>query len=149
MKPPLTITSPTNALAVGIYAMTAFSGFMLIVNLSQVPSIETQFGEAVGDMWSTVMLIAASAAVYACLSAPKRRDLDTSLAIEFWSCVSLCTLMVILELSLFPYRTPAGNFMTTSFGFGLIFLVAFGFRARQIKRERKAVRAFRNGPTPE
>lgn len=145
---PFTITSPTNALAVAIYAMVAFSGLMLVLNLSQVPSIDNQLNEVVSDMWSTVMFISASAAVYATLTAPKRRDPDISLAIEFWSCISLCTLMMLLELTLFPYRTPTGAFMTTSFGFGLIFLVGFGFRARQIKRERKAVRDFRNGPTP-
>jgi len=129
--------------------MIAFSGLMMIVNLSQAPSVDAQFGEGVSDMWSTLLLASSSAAVYATLTAPKRRDPDISLMIEYWACISLCTLMVVLELSLFPYRTPAGNFMTTSFGFGLIFLVAFGFRARQIKRERKAVRDFRNGsPSP-
>ena len=145
---PYTITSPTNALAVAIYAMIAFSGLMLIVNVSNAPSVDTQLGEGISDMWATLLFISSSAAVYATLSAPKRRDPDVSLALEFWACISLCTLMFILEASLLPYRTPAGNFMTTSFGFGLIFLVAFGFRARQIKRERRSLRDFRNGPKP-
>lgn len=145
---PFTITSPTNALAVGIYAMLAFAGLSFVIGLGKVPSMAFDWNESVDDMWSMLLFISASAAVYATLTAPKRRDPDTSLMIEFWACISLCTLMVIFESSLLPYRTPAGNFMTTSFGFGLIFLVAFGFRARQIKRERKAVRDFRNGSAP-
>lgn len=142
---PFTITSPTNALAVAIYAMLAFAGFTFVAGVGKVPSLTFDWNESLDDVWSMLLFIASSAAVYATLTAPKRRDPDVSLMIEFWACISLCMLMVVFEGSLLPYRTAAGSFMTTSFGFGLIFLVGFGFRAWQIRRERKAVRGFRNG----
>lgn len=144
---PFTITSTNNAVAVAIYAMLAFAGFMMVLGPSRVISIES-VNPVFADMFAMLLFMCGSAAVYATLSAPKRRDIDTSLAIEFWSCVSLCTLMCGLELSLLFYRSPSGAFLTSTFGFGLIFLVAFFFRARQIKHERKAVRAFRDGPNP-
>lgn len=148
MKRYFTVTSPTNALAVTIYAMLAFAGLMMTIGLSKITSIDVQFGEVPADMFSTLLFLSSSAAVYATLSAPKRRDPDVSLRIEFWACISLCTLMVLLELSLLPYRTPTGSFLTTTFGFGFIFLVGFAMRARQIKRERKELRDFRNRNAP-
>jgi len=143
-----TITSPNNALAVAIYAMLSFSGLCMILSVMKTVTITAWLGDPLSDMWATLLFISSSAAVYATLSAPKRRDPDTSLIIELWSCISLCTLMILLELSVLLYRSPSGAFLATSFGFGLIFLVAFGFRAKQIKKERKALHDFRNGPKP-
>lgn len=142
MKRYFTVTSPTNSLAVAIYAMFTFYGVMFLFGSS------SSFVLQLGQGWSTMMLIAGSAALYATLSAPRRRDPDQSLIIEFWACVTLCMLMAWLEWFLMGYRTDTGQFATTSFGLGLIFFVAFGARAIQIRHDRKALKKFRAQAPP-
>jgi hypothetical protein len=109
---------------------------------------QSAFVERMGHAWSTVLLISASAALYATLSAPRRRDPDQSLIIELWACISLCILMAWLEIVVLGYRTESGDFPVTAFGLGLIFFVAFGARAIQIIHDRKALKKFRSGTPP-
>ena len=144
MKAPFTITSPTNALAVGIYALFAFYGLMLFTHVAVVRTLTFPFNE----MWGTLLLIASSAAVYATLSAPRRRDPDVSLAIELFASASLCTLLTVLSWSVAVFPTTTGEFPTTTFGLCIIFTLGFLARAVQIVKERRNIRNFRNGPTP-
>ena len=141
MKRFFTVTSPTNSLAVAIYGMLAFYGFMFLFGSS---SFILQLGQG----WSTMLLIGASAALFATLSAPRRRDPDRSLIIELWACVTLCLLMGWLSYFLLGYRTDTGQFATTTFGASLIFVVAFGARAIQIRHDRKALKKFRAQAPP-
>jgi hypothetical protein len=118
--------------------------FYAIVFVFKTPSGPV---EALGTVWSTSLLVAASAGVFATLSAPKRRDPDQSLVIEFWASVTLCIIFCWLEISLFWYRTETGAFAVNLFGAGLIFVIAFLARSIQIVRDRKDLRKFRaNGP---
>ena len=141
MKRYFTVTSPTNSLAVAIYGMFTFYGVMFLFGPS---SILLQLGQG----WSTMLLISGSAALYATLSAPRRRDPDQSLIIELWACVTLCILMGWLGYFLLGYRTDTGQFATTTFGVTLIFFVAFGARALQIRHDRKALKKFRAQAPP-
>ena len=134
------ITSPTNSLAVTIYCLIAFIGFG-----STVKAVGGSLLQAMplNESWSMLTFIAGSAAVYATLSAPKRRDPDDSLAIEMWACTALCILFAYFEWHLSWYRSETGAFAVTSFGFGFIFFVGFLARAIQIYVERKNLRKFR------
>lgn len=139
-----TITSPTNSLAVVIYILMAFAGGVYTMNLSPNQTVDGVFGNPLSDVWSTLLLLSASAAVYATLSAPRRRDPDTSLVIEFWACITLSTLLGWFEWLLLSYRTESGALLTNSIGFSSIFLLGFSFRAGQIFVERRALRRFRD-----
>lgn len=139
---PFTITSPTNSLAVVIYVLLAFAGFVYTTNLSPNGTIDNVLGNPLSDVWSTLLFLSSSAAVYATLSAPKRRDPDTSLVIEFWACITLCTLLSWLEYLLLGYR-PDGSLLANTLGFTGIFLIGFAFRAGQIFVERRRLRRFR------
>lgn len=142
MKRFFTVTSPTNSLAVAIYCMFTFYGVMFLI------SPGSGIIAALGNGWSTLVLIGGSAAVYATLSAPRRRDPGQSLVIEFWACVLLCTLMGWLLGFLLSYRSDTGQFATTTFGLGLIFFIAFIARAIQIIHDRKALKKFRAQAPP-
>lgn len=135
-----TVTSPTNALAVVIYVLLAFTGFMTTTNLTQNGSADRLMGSPMSDVWSTLLFLSASAAVYAVLSAPKRRDPDTSLVIEYWACISLCSLLIWFEYLMI---TSEGPKLTNSIVFTVIFLIGFACRAGQIFVERRALRRFR------
>lgn len=138
------ITSPTNALAVVVYAMIAFAGFANTVNLSHTVLIDSM---PYNESWSMMTFIGGSVAVYATLTAPGRRDPDDSLALELWSSAVLCVLLGLFELFLVFYRSETGAFAVTSFGFGLIFFAGFLARAVQIFVERKNLKAYREKKT--
>ena len=140
---PFTITSPTNSLAVVIYMLLAFAGFVYTTNLSPNGTVDSVLGNPMSDVWSTLLFLSSSAAVYATLSAPRRRDPDVSLAIEFWACVTLCTLLSWFEYLLLGYRNSEGVILTNTLGFSSIFLIGFAFRAGQIFIERRRLHRFR------
>lgn len=139
------VTSPTNALAVAIYALIAFVGFASTIRIVQGQLILSM---PYNESWSMLTFICGSAAVYATLTAPKRRDPDDSLAIEMWSSVGLSVLLVYFEVFVSFYRSETGAFAVTSFGFGLIFLIGFIARAAQIYLERKGLKKFREDNKP-
>lgn len=143
-----TVTSPTNALAVVIYIVFAFYGLMLTINLADPPSLVGAFGNALRDVWAVTLFLSSSAAVYATLSAPKRRDPDRSLVLELIASVALCTLMGFFAWSFIDYWHETFVFPVSPFGLVLIFLLGFGSRAIQIVVERRSLRNFRNGPPP-
>lgn len=138
------ITSPTNALAVVVYAMVAFSGFANTLDLSQTKLLDSM---PLNESWSMLLFIAGSVAVYATLTAPRRRDPDDSLALELWASVVLCILLGLFELFLMFYRSETGAFAVTSFGFGLILFTGFLARAVQIFIERKNLKVYREKKT--
>lgn len=134
------VTSPTNALAVAIYSLIAFVGFASTVRMMRGDLVLSM---PYNESWSMLVFIAGSTAVYATLSAPRRRDPDDSLMLEMWSSVALSALLLYFEIYVFFYRSETGAFAVTSFGFGFIFLVAFIARAIQIYVERKGLKKFR------
>lgn len=138
-----TITSPTNSLAVVIYILLAFAGAVYTMNISPNATIDRVLGNPASDVWSTLLLISSSTAVYATLSAPRRRNPDTSLIMEYWACITLCTLLGWLEYLLFGYRSAEGGLLTNTLGFTGIFFLGFAFRAGQIFFERRALRRYR------
>ena len=140
---PFTITSPTNSLAVVIYCLLAFAGFVYTTNLSPNGTVDNVLGNPMSDVWSTLLFISSSAAVYATLSASRRRDPDTSLVIEFWACITLCTLLSWFEYLLLGYRNEDGSILTNTLGFSSIFLIGFACRAIQIFVERRRLSRFR------
>lgn len=151
MKHQLFITSPNNSLAVAIYAMMAFFGFLMTIGVSNNRYISGAWGEVAGNVWAHVLFAAGAAAMYACLSAPRRVDPVRSLVIEMWSSVALCINMTTLELSLLPYwdnQYIQERFPVTTLGLGIIFLLAFALRVAQIVHERRQIRTFRDGPAP-
>lgn len=139
-----TITSPTNSLAVVIYILMAFAGLIYTTNLSPNATVDRVLGNPLSDVWSTLLFLSASAAVYATLTAPRRRDPDTSLVMEMWACITLCTLLAWLEILLLGHRTDSGSLLANTLGFTAIFLLGFAFRAGQIFFERRALRRFRD-----
>lgn len=143
MKRFFTVTSPDNALAVAIYCMLTFYGLVFLLGTPSGPV------RALGHLWSTVLLVASSAAAWATLYSPRRRDPDQSLIVEYWSSVTLCILMCWLEVSLLWYHTESGQPPFITAGVGLIFIAGFGFRAHQIKQDRKSLAKYRrdHGPT--
>lgn len=98
---------------------------------------------ALGDVWSTALLVASSAAALATLTAPKRRDPDQSLIVELCASSTLCILLGWLIASLFWYQSDTGIFSFNLLGLTSIPFVAFGARAFQIWRDRKDLRKFR------
>lgn len=140
-KPPFTLTSPNNSLSVLVYALLAFAGFIYITNVSPNKTIDAVLGDY-SDVWSTLLFIAASTAVYATLSASGRSDPDVSLALEFAACITLCTLLSVLDYLLLGYRSE-GTFLANTFGFSAIFIIGFAGRAIQIFVERRRLRQFR------
>jgi hypothetical protein len=151
VKHQLVITSPNNSVAVAIYAMMAFFGFLMVIGLSTNRYIVNAWGEVAGGVWACVLLTSGAAALYACLTAPKRIDPTRSLIIEMWASAALCINMLTLELSLLPFWDNGAirdRFPVTTLGLGLIFFVAFGTRVFQILHERRRIRDFRNGPAP-
>ena len=144
MKRFFTVTSPTNSLAVSIYAMFMFYGVIFVF----WPPPEGPI-KGLGTVWSTVLLISSSAAVYATLSSPRRRDPDQSLIIEFWASLTLCTLMFWLEVALWFYRTPTGAVAWNTLGLTVIFVVGFGARAGQVVHDRNALRKYRSQGPPK
>jgi len=132
-----TVTSPSNALAVGIYCMFAFWGVSFLFKTPSGPV------GALGSVWSTALLIASSAAALATLTAPKRRDPDQSLIIELCASTTLCILLGWLMGSLWWYYQNTGVWALNLLGLASIPFVAFGARAIQIWRDRKDLRKFR------
>ena len=141
MKRFFTVTSPTNALAVAVYAMLTVYGVGFLFAPVEVITV-------LPELWSTMWVIAASGALYAVLSAPRRRDPDTSLIIEFWASVLLFIEFVWFEVALLYHRTESGAFQVTTFTVVLIFVVAFGARAFQIHSDRKSLKQFRANEPP-
>lgn len=139
---PFTVTSPTNALSVVVYGMFTFYGAVLITKVTQAISIP----EDVRGVWATLMFLSASAALYGVLTAPKRRDPDRSLRIEFYTSGALCILMGYLDFSIATYPTTTGAFPITSFGLCMIFCLGFGARSAQIFFERQSLRKYRESP---
>lgn len=138
---PYTVTSPTNSLAVTIYALVAFIGFGATLHIVK----ETILGQMMfNESWSVLTFIAGSAAVYATLSAPNRRDPDDSLAIELWASATLCILLGYFAVFLlFFFRSESGAFAATSFGYTMIFFIGFLARAIQIFVERRNLKKYR------
>lgn len=137
MKRFFTVTSPNNAVATASYAMMTFYGVAFTVGDPLGPI------QALGDMWSTMLLISAAAATVAVLTSPRRRDPDRSLIIEFWSCITLCLLFVWLLLSLSTWRTETGAIAWNTGALSLIFVISFAARIFQIRNDRKALRVYR------
>lgn len=140
-KPSFTLTSPNNSLSVLVYALLAFAGLIYITNISPNKTVDIVLGDY-SDVWSTLLFISASVAVYATLSAPGRNDPDVSLLLEYMACITLCTLLGILDYLLLSYR-PDGEFLTNTFGFTAIFIIGFAGRGIQIFVERRRLRQFR------
>src|SRR5690349_22523469 len=104
--------------------MIAFYGFVFLFGQPAGPVRD------LGVFWSTMLLVSSSAAALATLTAPKRRDPDDALIVEFWASVSLCILMGWFLTSLFFwYRTDTGNFASNTAGLVSIFFIGFGARA--------------------
>jgi uncharacterized membrane protein YbhN (UPF0104 family) len=101
------------------------------------------------DVWATLLFMSSSAALYATLTAPRRINPDTSLAIELFASVSLTVLLGYLSWTIANYVTPSGNFAATSFGMTAIFVLGFGARALQIVFERRSLRKYRNPPATD
>lgn len=140
MNKPVTITSPTNALAVSIYFFQIALGIAHVLDLATAKSMEQLVGATVADAWGLILIfggLAASGSVLAASREPVR-----ALKLEAPAALVLAIAAGLYETSLFIVLGPS-EALTTQMVMTSI-CVGCATRAFQARRDRiRAVRAVR------
>lgn len=145
MKKPLSVSSPTHALAIGVYFILGFSGFVGVFRMAQESSIIKAMGPGVSDTWSTTLMIAGWGALASAFAAKKARRPEHNLKLEM-----LFALALGLNLSFFMGVVVA-NFGIRGFS-TLVFAGAFAAgaigRSIQIFLDLRLIKRARAHPEP-
>lgn len=138
MNKPVTITTPTHALAVAIYFFQAALGICQILDLATAKAMIGIVGQIPTDLWALLLIMAGIMAAFSVLTAHKTPV--RALQIEFWSVLTVGLLNVCYELSLLV-GMGLGEALTTQL---FTTSVAIGCIARAMQARRDRMRVIRS-----
>lgn len=145
MKKPLSITSPTHAVALANYCVLGFSGLLFIMNSgSSGPKLmERARGEMISDIWGASLMLFGFAAFAAAIAAKRSKMPEHNLRVEMWACSGLA---INLGFFFSVLLESAGQAALTTLFFTLTFALGALFRAVQISVEQRLLKAARLHP---
>jgi len=143
MKKALSVTSPNHGMALAVYFFLGIFGLLGVLGLTNDSAITRSMGEAIGDIWSTTLMISSFGCFSAALSASKARKPEYHLRSEMYFCLALALnlgfLMYVVGAN-FGLRGVISASLAAPFMFGAL------LRAWQIKHERKLIKVARAHP---
>lgn len=145
MKKPLSVSSPTHAIALAVYFMLGFSGFMGVFNLSNASRVVQAMGEGNSDVWATTLMIGGWGALTSAIAAKKARRPEYNLRLEKIFCL---TIFVNLSYYTCILLTNFGDRGISTALFSATFALGALFRAIQLFFERRLIKRARANPEP-
>lgn len=143
MKKPLSVTSPTHAVALAVYFILGLLGTFYLLKLSASSALAASLGPF-ADVWGTSLMVSGFGAFASAIAAGKSKSPESNLRLEM-----LFTLGLAISMGLFSYLAVRafGMMAVTS----IIQAVAFGtgalFRSIQIFFEVRLIGRARAHPS--
>jgi hypothetical protein len=143
MKKPLSVSSPTHAIALSVYFMLGWAGFLGVFNLSAESATIQAMGPVLEDVWATTLMIGGWGALSAAVAAKKARRPEYNLRTEKIFCLAL-----FINLTYFTY-VALSSFGARGFSiavFAMTFALGTFARAVQLFFERRLIARARANP---
>lgn len=143
MKKPLSVTSPTHAVALAVYFILGLLGLFYVLDFSSSSALAEAMGQF-SDVWGTSLMVGGFGAFFSAIAAGRARLPESNLRLEM-----LFTASLSISMGLFTYL------IVQSFGMmaitSVVQAIAFGlgtlFRSIQIFFEVRLIRLARAHPS--
>lgn len=137
MKKPLSITSPTHAVALAVYFILGILGLFYTVGVTKSNALAAAVGQGLTDLWGASLMICGFGAFLSAIAAGRARAPEANLRLEMIFCIGL-----FLNMGLFMYIAyEAVGAMALG---AIVQAGAFGvgsfFRALQIAVEQRMIK---------
>lgn len=143
MTKPLSVTSPTHAVALAVYFILGLLGAFYVLKLSSSSALATAMGP-IADVWGTTLLVSGFGAFFSAIAAGRAKSPEANLRLEM-----LFTLGLFFAMGLFAYLAVVafGTMAITSIVQALAFGLGALFRSVQIFFEVRLIRLAKAHPT--